>query len=235
MILNAIVKSIKRDSHRGTQSVTSDLATTDIIACINRAVRDVQKLLPKKFFKKSSTVALTSGVAGTASTWSLASDVQEPGIFHYTKNSSTTVLTKIDSDKEWFEKVWNPVTPVADPKFYREIAPNSSTFYKQIEVFPIPGSSITLNYEYCRTKDSDYTVSDINSEVTYIPDYVQDLLEKGGLYYFLKGFDDPMQKIAKLDYEESKLAFEMADERDLDSDVRLRLTSPGYQLPGFRL
>jgi len=106
--------------------------------------------------------------------------------------------------------------------YFREIGPNSGTGYKQIELFPIPSSNITLNIEYYRTKGTDYTTSDLGSEITEIPDYVQDLLEKGALYYFLKGFDDPLQAIAKQDYQEAKLAFEQADEADLDGNVCFR-------------
>lgn len=237
MVLNTIVKAIKRKSHRGSQSVTTDQITTDIVACINEAIRDIQKLLPKRFWFKQSTVALTVGVAGTASTWSLASDVQEPIVFHYTSNNSVFRLEKIDSDREWIDHIWSVSTAVNRPRFYREIGPNSSTFYKQIEVFPIPDASYTLNYEYYKTKGSDLTTSDLNSEVTIIPDQYQDAAEKGGLYYFLKQFDDVAQGVAKTDYQEAMLAVEVADERDIDSDVRLRWNMMKARTlpPGFRL
>jgi hypothetical protein len=236
LLLSTVVKAVKRKSHRGSQSVTTDQITTDVVACINEAIRDICKLLPKRFFFKQSTVSLTVGVAGTASTWSLASDCQEPILFHYTNNNSVTRLQKIDSDKEWIDKIWDPSQAVNKPRFYREIGPNSSTGYKQIEVFPIPDGSYTLNYEYYKTKGTDLTTSDLASEITIIPDHVQDVLEKGALYYFLKGFDDSMQGIAKADYEEAKLGLEIADERDIDSDTRLRWNMTPYNTlpPSFR-
>jgi len=234
MLLSTAVKTIKRKSHRGDQTITTDLITSDIIACINEAIRDVQKLLPKRYWFKQSTVALTLGVAGTPAVYSLDSDVAEPIIFHYTSNSSLYVLDKIDSDREWMSQVWSPIQAVNLPRQYREIGPNSSTGYKQIEVFPIPNGSITLNYEYYKVKGSDLTTSDLSAEIPNIPDSVQDAVEKGGLYYFLKGFDDAAQVVAKSDYEESKLVMEVADERDIDSDVRLRFGSATrYTLPHF--
>ena len=237
MLLNTVVKAVKRKSHRGSQTTTTDLITTDIIACVNEAIRDVAKLLPKRYWFKQSTVALTVGVAGTASTWPLASNVQEPILFHYTTNNSVTRLTKIDSDKEWIDSIWSVSTPVGKPRFFREIGPNSSTGYKQIEVFPIPDASYTLNYEYMKTKGSDLTTSDLSTEIPTIPDNVQDAVEKGALYYFLKGFDDSLQGVAKADYEEAKLAMEVSDERDIDSDLRMRwnMTRSNMLPPGFNL
>lgn len=227
MLLSSAVKAIKRESHRGDQAVTTDQITTDIVACINDAIRDVQKQLPKRYWKKHSTVALTVGVAGTASVWSLASDAQEPVMFHYTSSGSYRILSKVDSDREWLTKVWDPNAAVGLPEYFRETYPNASTGYKQIEVFPIPNGSITLNYEYYKTKGSDLTTSDLASEIPYIPDHVVDAVWKGGLYYFLKGFDDPAHQQALLDYEKAKLAMDESDEADKDSDVRLRWSHYG--------
>lgn len=235
MLLNTVVKAVKRKSHRGSQSVTTDQITTDIVACVNESIRDLQKLLPKRYWHKSGTVALSLGVAGTPAVYSLASDCQEPIAFHFTSNSAYYKLEKVDSDKEWLNQIWSPTSPVNLPRYYREIGPNSSTGYKQIEVFPIPNGSITLNYEYYKTKGSDLTTSDLNTEIPNFPDHVQDAVEKGALYYFLKGFDDPNGEIAKRDYEEAKLALEISDERDMDSDLRLRFGLMRYDVPGFRL
>lgn len=165
---------------------------------------------------------MTVGVAGTPSLWSLASDCQEPITFYYTSNNSKYVLQKVDSDREWIQTIWDPYGVVNKPRYYREVGPNSSTFYKQIEVFPIPDASYTLNYEYYKAKGADLTTADLASEITIIPDYTHDVLEKGGLYYFIKGFDDAAGKVAKMDYDEALGAFEVADERDKDSDVSLR-------------
>lgn len=235
MVLNTVVKTVKRKSHRGNQSVTTDQITTDIVACVNEAIRDIIKLVPKRFYFKQENIALSSGVAGTPATYSLASDCQEPIMFHYTVNSNKYVLKKIDSDREWIERIWNPSTAVNLPLFYREIGPNSSTNYKQIEIFPIPNQSITLKHEYYKTQGSELTTSSLGSEITIIPDYCQDVLEKGALYYFLKGFDDPKTQEALLDYEKAKEAFEQADEQDRDSDLRLRFGKIEYRVPGFRM
>lgn len=236
MLLNTVVKTIKRKSHRGSQTVTTDQITTDIIACINEAIRDVAKLIPKRYWFKQSTVALTVGVAGTPSLWSLASDCQELILAHYTSGTTVTRLAKLDSDAEWLDKIWNPNTVVGLPLYFREVGPAASTGYKQIEVFPIPNGSITLNCEYYKNKPSDLSSSDLSTEIPTIPDSVQDVVEKGALYYFLKGFDDSLQMVAKKDYEEAKLEMEIADERDLDSDLRLRWNMGRPNLPpGFRL
>ena len=234
MLLNVIVKSIKRKSHRGDQSVVTDQITTDIIACVNEALREVVRMIPKQFFFKQSTVAVTAGVAGTPAVYSLASDVQEPIAFWYTSNGAFYKVNKINSDREWFSGVWDPVTPINLPYHYREIGPDSSG-YKQIELFPIPNSSITLNYEYYRTKTTDLDSNDVSEELPDLPDYVQDVVEKGALYYFLKGFDDPAGEVAKRDFEQAKLDYENADEKNADTLPALRFQRKRYFTPGFRL
>lgn len=233
MLLSTIVKTIKRDSHRGNQAVTTDLITTDIIACINRAMRDVQLLVPKRFFHKEGNFALSAAVG----VYSLAADVQEPILFYYSLNGSVTKLQKINSDAEWLN-VYDPNAPLGKPRYYREVGPASATGYKQIQLAPTEdGTSIIVMYEYYKVKGSDLTAADLASEVTQIPDYVQSVLEKGALYYFLKGFDDGAQMIAKKDYEEAKLALEMADEQDKDSSVAFRfgMLSNDMYTQGFKL
>lgn len=233
MLLNTAVKAIKRKSHRGTQAVTSDQITLDIIACINEAMRDVVKLLPKRFWFKQGSIAVVAGVAGTPAVYSLPSDCQEPIILHYTTSNQLYQMMKIDSDKEWIRGVWNPAQSTQRPMYYREIGPDTNG-YKQIEIFPISDASYTMKIEYYKVKGTDLTVSDLSTAIPDVPDYCLDVIEKGGLYYFIKGFDDPGGPAAKMDYYEAKQALEMADERDADSDLTLRLVRPSFLYPGFR-
>lgn len=232
MLLNTLVKTVKRKSHRGSQTVTTDLITTDIVACINEAIRDISKHLPKRFWHKIGTnIAVTTGVVGTPAVYSLASDVHELSILHYTNASSLVVLRKVDSDKEWFDHVWGPNAALGLPKLYRELGPASSTGYKQVEIFPVPNQNVTLSNEYYRTKGADLTTADLSTEIPTIPDWCQDVAEKGALYYFLKGFDDPGQAIAFSDYQGAIKAMNEDDESDQDANLRLRwdLTQPSTQ------
>ena len=237
MLLSTIVKSVKRKSHRGAQGTTTDQITTDIIACVNEAVRDVSKLIPKRYWFAQETIALSAGTQATPYTASLASNCQESNNFWYTLSGSNYTLQKVDSDKEWVNKYWNVSQVPQQPLYYREIGPNSSTGYKQIEIFPMPNTTYTLNHEYYKTKGVDLTTAELASELPTIPDHVQDVVEKGALYYFLKGFDDGAGEIAKRDYEEAKLAMDISGDRNLDSDLRLRWNMMRGNLlpPGFRL
>jgi hypothetical protein len=212
---------VKRKSHRGDQSVVSDQITQDIVACINEAARDVQKLLPKRFWHKMGTISVVPGVAGTPAYYSLPSDCQEPIFMSYLYSGSYYFMEKVLSDSEWKRKIYSPIASTNRPMYFREIGPDGSG-NKQFELFPIPSITVDIDVEYYRTKGSDYTLDDLGSEITNIPDYVQDVLEKGALYYFLKGFDDALQQVAKVDYEEAKRAFEMADEADADANVCFR-------------
>lgn len=234
MLLNTVVKTVKRDSHRGSQSITTDLITTDIVACVNRALRDIEKLLPKRFWWKKGTIALTAGVAGTPAVYSLPSDLNEPSTLYYTVSNTYYLLKKVDSDIEWVKNIWNPLTPTNNPYLYREIGLDANG-YRQIELFPVPGQSITLNVEYYKLKATDLTTANLTAEVPDIPDKYQDAVEKGALYYFLKGFDDPLGQTAKADYSEALMALEIGDERDEDSLLQMRMGLVRYELPGFRL
>lgn len=236
MLLSTVVKAVKRKSHRGSQSITTDQITTDVLACINEAIRDVSKMIPKRFwFKQGTAISLTSGVAGTAAVYSLASDVHEPISFHYTVNSTFYKLSKVDSDREWFDHVWSPTAATGLPTVYRDLGNNQSTGYRQIEIFPIPNQSISLANEYYKTKATDLTTSDLASQIPDIPDWCQDAVEKGALYYFLKQFDDPNQKIALADYEQAKLDLDEDDQKDQDSDLRIRFNVVKNTTPGFKL
>ena len=149
-------------------------------------------------------------------------------------SSSKYVLTKVLSDQEWINQIWDPNAVVQKPRWYREIGPDSNG-YKQIEVFPIPDASYTLNYEYYKTKGTDLTTSDLASEIPNLPDHVHDAVWKLALYYFLKGYDDPAQVRAKVDADEAKQQLEESDEVDKDADLRIRLGRMSYDVPGFRL
>lgn len=235
MLLNTIVKTVKRKSHRGSQSVTTDQITTDIVACVNESLRDVTRKLPKQFFhKKGTPLAVLAGAVGTPAVYSLASDVQEPIVFWYNLNSSFVKLTKVQSDQEWITMVWDPNGPLDNPRWFREIGPDASG-YKQIEIYPIPVANLSLNNEYYRIKTTDLTTNDLNTELPDIPDYLQDVVEKGALYYFLKGFDDPGYAIAKTDYEQAKMDMDISDEQNQDALPALRWPKKNQVMPGFRL
>ncbi len=236
MILNTLVNTVKRKSHRGNQSVTTDQITTDIIACANEAIRDVYKLIPKRYLWKQGTVAITAGTQAVPSVWPLASDCQEPIIFWYTwtPGNAQFNLSKIFSDHEWFSGVWNVNTAPYQPIYFRDIGLDASG-YRQIEIFPASNTSLTLNYEYYIRKPADLAAADLVSEIPTIPDLYHDVIEKGAYYYFLKGFDDSAAAIAKGDYEASKLSVEIADERDQDGELSIRWSKKQTLLPGFRL
>lgn len=228
MLLNTIVKSIKRKSHRGDQAVTTDQITADIVACISESYREVIRMLPKRFLHtKGTALPVTAGTMGVPHILSLASDCQEPIYFHYNAPAVTyRKLTKIQSDHEWLDQIWSPIQGTMAPAFFREIGPDTSG-NKQIEIFPIPSFDFDLNYEYYKRHPTDLTVADLNSEIPLLPDLYQDTVEKGGLYIFLKGFDDSMAAVAKADYQEAKLALEAGDEQDLDADISFRFPTLG--------
>jgi hypothetical protein len=234
VLLNTIVKDIKRESHRGNQVITTDQITADIVAAVNKAMRDIEKLLPKRFWRKTGTLTTVIGTQGVPAILSLPTDLNEISDIWYTVGTVYFTFYKVESDREWIRQVWNPNASVNRPYYYREIGPDNSG-NRQIEIFPIPYEILTLTLEYYRLKSADLTVANLSSELPDIPDKYQDVIQKGALYYFLKGYDDPLGQIAKGDYEQAKLALENGDDADMDSELRLRFGMLQYRLPGFRM
>ncbi len=234
MIVNTLVKTIKRKSHRGDQSITTDQITTDILACISEAMREVQRLIPLQYFFKKGTIAVTTGVQATPAVYSLPSDTQELIGIWYSINSAYYKLRKVESDAEWLGGVWDTAASTNLPLFYREIGPDNSG-NPQIEIFPIANQNITFNVEYYRTKSADLTSNDLNSTLPDYPDQVADAVEKGALYLFLQGFDDPMAEQKKRDYEQAKLDLRNSDDLNQDAMASFRWNRRQYLLPGFRL
>ncbi len=217
MLYGDVVKKIKEKSHRGDKTITTDDITATIISCVTDALRDVVKQVPKRSLWTQTTLAVLDGTA----TYALAADLGELDVIRYTVGTDIRLLKKIMSDKEWYEQVYNLNTPDDDPRYYREIGPDASG-YIQIELFPVPSTNRTATYDYYKDHSkNELTTSDLSTEIPYFGKNT-DVLWKGGLYYFLKCFDDGSQAMAKMDYEESKLAFEKKDDADEDADIRFR-------------
>ena len=219
MTLNDAVKRIKQYSHRGDKAITTDQITQDIIDAINDARRDLVKKIPKRWLFVKSAVPIA--IVNPTVEYNLEAEVQEPILFRYVFNNSLYVLEKTDSDKEWFDNVFDPVSSPNRPTHYREIN-NTGSLIKRIEIFPIPDVAYTVDYEYYKFPTADLAVADLANPIPDIPDVNQDVVWKGGLYYFLKGFDDPAQGQAKVDFGEALIAADITDERDLDSNEQFR-------------
>ena len=219
MVLNDLLKSIKATTHRGDPNITTDQHTLNIIIGVNNARRDVIQLIPKRWLHVTGA---SLSVVQSDNTYSLASTVFEPIVFWHNLTSKYARLKKVDSDREWFEHVYDPNAAEATPTHYREIGPDSSK-NKQIQLFPTPSAALTLNYEYYKTPTATpLTVSNLATEIPDIPDELQNVLWLGAVYYTYKEFDDPQQQIAFADYEKAKLALDVADEQDQDSDLQFR-------------
>jgi hypothetical protein len=219
MLLNTAVKNVKRYSHRGDQTITSDTITSDIVAAVNDSRRDLVKLIPKRFLHKQGTpLSLVNGT----SIYSLASDVLEPIVFRFTISTVLYVPKKIESDREWFEVLYSPSQANDIPKYYRELGPVAGV--KRVEFFPTPNQSISCDYEYYKDPCvTELLTSDLATEIPDFPGYLQDALWKGALYYFLKGFDDANgTAAAKKDFEEAKVMNDIVDDSDQDSEVSMR-------------
>jgi hypothetical protein len=234
MLLNTIVKTVKRKSHRGDQSITTDSITADIIACVNEAMREVQRLIPLQYFFKKGTITVSSGTQAVPHTLTLPTDTQELIGLWYSINSAYYKLRKVESDAEWLGGVWDTAASPNLPLFYREVGLDTDK-NAQIEIFPMSNQSFTLNVEYYRTKTADLTTADLATELPDFPDQVQDAIEKGALYYFLLGFDDATAEQKKRDYEAAKLALRNEDDLNQDGMTSFRWNRRQYLLPGFRL
>lgn len=229
MLLSNAVKRIKDRSHRGDVDITTDAITSQILRAFSDAKRELVRRIPRRKLWKQDTLSLVQGTT----TYSLASDTQELIIIRYTVDNSLKLPIKMDSDREWYQQIFDPNAAEADPTHYREIGPTGDI--KQVEFYPTPKQSLTVTYDYLKTTNTEFTTTDLTSEIADIPEQLHDALWKSALYHFLKGFDDPGQVIAKRDRDETLLEYDAQEDNDFDSEIAFRfgLKSRIFNVPSF--
>lgn len=225
MTYNDAVKMVKDMSHRGDVDVTTDTNTAKILRAMTEIRRQIIRQLPKEWLKTSETISMT--VAG-GTTYALSATCQESNMFRYTDDGSEYMIKKVASEKEFFEKYYDPNSAADRPAYYCEIGPSAKV--KQIRIEPAPDATYTVTHSYWKDPSgTKITTSDLSTTVDDIPDYTFDCLWKGTLYLFLKSYDDEGWKAAKQDYIESLIEADIADDRDLDGDVGFRFDAgDGY-------
>lgn len=223
MTLNDLVVRIKDRSHRGNTAITTDDITQQIIRCINDSRRELIRYVPKQFLRKdaASPIALTYPTV----IYSLAHDVQEPIIFRYTFQNVEYVLKRVESEREFYLTLFIKSQSPNRPFFYVENGFDTSG-NRQIQVYPIPDpvtGPFTLNYSYYKDPtQTELTTADLNTEFPDFPSYMQDAVWKGGLYHFLKQFDDQLGAVAKADYDKATMDLEVAENSDQDMELVMR-------------
>lgn len=231
MTLNDIIKRIKERSHHGNVDTTTDTITTQILRAVNDARRDIIARVPKDWLFKTSTFNTANGT----STYSLASDVQEPLFFRYTDSSTEYVLKKVSDLKTFYETMYSATQPVDLPKYFVEHGLDASG-YKKVLLYPTPDDTYTVTYGYYKDPSrTDLTTSDLATEIPDVPVYLQDALWKQAFYYFLWSFDDPQKEFAKRDAEQAMAKLDQSEREDLDGDVGFKFYLPTpYNPNGFR-
>ena len=218
MTVNDAVKRVKDRSHKGDVDVTTDETTNQILRAINDARRDVINRTPKDWLRKTGSFATVSGT----STYSLASDSNGPLFFRYTTSNTDYFPKKIDTEREFYQKIYNSNTSNNKPRYYFDAGRDSSG-YHQIILFPTPDAAYTINYVYMKDPTlTDISSSDFNTQIPDVDTANHDVIWKGALYYFLKNFDDPLQLVAKKDYDEALQTLDDANDEDLDTDLQFR-------------
>lgn len=235
MTLNDVVKRVKDRSYKGSASTTTDLVTEQIIRAINDTRRKLVRNIPKEFLRKTSTVSVVLGTT----TYSLASDVQEPLLFRYTVNSVEHLMTKVPSEREFYDMVYSASAASGKPTHYFDAGRDASG-YRQIILFPTPDASYTVAYTYYKDPTrTELTTADLGTEFPDIPSYLQDALVSGTLWQFLKCFDDKdAEDRARMEFDRDLLDLEVAEEKDLDFDGRMRFDingSPDLGSNGMRI
>lgn len=218
MLYGDVVKKVKDRSHRGDVDVTTDLATAQIVRAMNDARRKIIRRVPKEWLRSTSTIA----VVQATTTYSLASDVQEPIIFRYTSSNTEYVLKKIDSEREFYQDYYSANASQDKPRVYIEISRSSGS--RQIQVYPTPDASYTVNYAYYKDPTAtELTTSDLATAVADIPSYLQEALVEGTLWMFLKCFDDhSAADRAEKDFKTSLLEADIAEDQDRDGELSFR-------------
>lgn len=236
MVLNDLVVRVKTRSHRGDTAITTDAITQQIIDAVNDSRREVIRKIPKQWLRATSTFNTVAGTHQTAALplYDLPADCQEPVLLRYAFNGADYFLSKVESEREFYLNLFGTTVVENKPLFFFDAGVNQTTRCRQVYVWPIADQVYTIYLTYMMDPTLvDLTTADLALDIPVFPSYVQDMLWKGALYHFLKNFDDPMGQVAKLDYEEAKMAVDQADEQDLDSDLQFRM-DVGRRITDFR-
>jgi hypothetical protein len=241
MTLNDLVLRIKDRSHKGDPTVTTDTITAQIIRALMDARRELVRKVPKQYLRVDATTPLS--LVNPTVLYSLAPDVLAPIIFRYTFNNVEYLLMRIESEREFYQNLFIRSQGPNRPYYYVEKGFDTSG-NRQIEVYPIPlvGTTFTTNYSYYKDPTrTDLTTADLATTFPDFPSYMLDAVWKGGLFHFLKNFDDQMgQELAEKDYEKASLAIDEVNEADQDMELQMRwgvIKNRGYhdQTTGIRL
>lgn len=166
--------------------------------------------------------------------YDLPQDCQEPVLLRYNFNGADYFLSKVESEREFYLNVFGTTVAPNKPLFFFDAGVNQVTRCRQLYIWPIADKVYTMFLTYMMDPTLvDLTMVNLPTVIPVFPSYIQDCLWKGALYHFLKNFDDPLGAIAKSDYEASKLEVEIADERNLDSDLQFRM-DVGRRITDFR-
>lgn len=177
--------------------------------------------MPREFRRATGTISAVSGTA----TYSLASDVLDPKIFRYAISNADYFLEKIDSEDDFYKHVFSTAGANSLPKYYFDAGVVSeSDMTRRIIMHPTPDRSITINYSYYKTfATAELTTAELASAIPGIPAEFHNAVWKGGLYYFLKAFDDPAQQVAKGDFAEALAQIEVMEFKNTDKPAQFKL------------
>jgi hypothetical protein len=219
------VNRIKLFSHRGNQAITTDQITTDILNCLNEAWSDLVRMIPREVFRADgpdlSTVIGQEIYSLTGYTYPIQEFIQ----WHYIFQGVNYNLKRIESEREFWGQVYFKTAAQNRPFIYVHWGYDNSG-NKQIRLFPIPDQIYTLNNSYqIDATTIDFKTLTLTSTVPFFPGYMQQVLWKGGLAYFLKAYDDPMAAQRMQEYEMAKIEQDIAQDKFLDSDLQWRFDS----------
>lgn len=220
MTLQQALNIVKRFSHKGNISETGDEDTLIMLDAINLARRDILLELPKNYMRSTATISVVQGTA----TYALDSTVQKALLFRYTVDSAEYFLKKVETETEFYQKIYSASSSQQKPQWYFEAGLDGSG-NQQIILFPTPDASYTVNYSFYRNWATDVlAVSNLGSAIPQVPAHLHNQICIGGIFYTLTAFDDPKSEIWEGRFERAKLKVNSYEEDDQDSLLSLRLS-----------
>ena len=189
---------------------------------MNDARRKLIRRVPKNYLRTSETISMS--VAG-GTTYSLATDCQEPILFRYTSSSQEYMLERVASEREFFKLVYSASAAAGKPTHYVDLGRSSSTGPRQIRIFPTPDATYSVTHVYFKDPSAtELTTSDLASAVPDIPSHLQDSLVAGTLWLFLKCFDDlAASAAAQAEFQACLIEADQAENEDQDEELSMRM------------
>ena len=136
-------------------------------------------------------------------------------------------MTRVDDERDFYHQIFRTGATEGLPIYYFDAGMDTGTTpQRQIIVSPTPDRSITLNvHYYANWTTEELSTTELSDDLAkhQLPIQYHNTVWKGGLYYFLRSFDDPAMSLAFQDYTQALAQIDRLQNVNLDSPASFKM------------